>query len=117
MPPPVRPSPARGTSLKTPAKPAMATLQIDGGKKQKLRPGDILGALTGEGGIRGSEVGKINVFDNHAYVAVSRNVTSAALRKLGEGKLKGRKFKVRQIHGQPSNSRRLASRRNRQSKG
>ena len=77
----------------------MATLQIDGGKKQKVRPGDILGALTGESGIAGKQVGKIQIFDNSAYVAVSRDATKAALKKLGEGKLKGRSFRVRHIRG------------------
>lgn len=75
----------------------MATLQIDGGKKQKLRPGDILGALTGENGMDGKQVGKINVFDNRSYVAVKRGVLKVALRKLGKGKLKGRTFRVRSI--------------------
>jgi ATP-independent RNA helicase DbpA len=75
--------------------PIMATLQIDGGKKQKVRPGDILGALTGKQGVDGSEVGKIQVFDNKAYVAVNRTVTKVALKKLTEGKLKGKTFKVR----------------------
>lgn len=84
--------------LKTPPyKPPMLTLQIDGGKKQKVRPGDILGALTGEGGIAGSEVGKISVFDNWAYVAVKRDVSQSALTKLGQGQLKGRSFRVRRI--------------------
>jgi len=78
---------------------AMTTLQINGGKKQKVRPGDILGALTGQGGITGKQVGKINVFDNWAYVAVSRDVVKVALKKLGQGKLKGRSFKVWQILG------------------
>jgi ATP-independent RNA helicase DbpA len=75
----------------------MITLQIDGGKKQKVRPGDILGALTGEQGIDGKDVGKIQIFDNTAYVAVQRSVAKAALKKLSEGKLKGRNFKVRQL--------------------
>ncbi|MEH6637946.1 MAG: ATP-dependent RNA helicase DbpA [Porticoccaceae bacterium] len=78
--------------------PAMHTLQIDGGKKQKVRAGDILGALTGENGIEGSQVGKIYLADNWAYVAVSREVMKPALKKLGEGKLKGRSFRVRLIH-------------------
>ena len=52
--------------------PPMVTLCIDGGRKNKMRPGDILGALTGEAGIAGSEVGRIDVFDFHAYVAVMR---------------------------------------------
>jgi len=83
----------------TPTKPLMATLLIDGGKKQKVRPGDILGALTGKNGITGKQVGKIHIFDNRAYVAVRQNVIKAALKKLTEGKLKGRSFRVRIIRG------------------
>ena len=77
----------------------MSTLQIDGGKKQKVRPGDILGALTGKNGIAGKQVGKIHIFDNCSYVAVSRDAARPALRKLSEGKLKGRSFRVRRITG------------------
>ncbi len=80
-------------------KSSMATLQIGGGKKQKVRPGDILGALTGEGGITGKQVGKIHILDNWAYVAVSRDAVKIALKKLGEGTLKGRTFRVRLIGG------------------
>ncbi len=79
--------------------PPMTTLQIDGGRKQKVRPGDILGALTGQNGIDGKEVGKINIFDFSAYVAVKRASSSAALKKLENGKLKGRSFRVRRIRG------------------
>lgn len=77
--------------------PAMVTLQIDGGKKQKLRPGDILGALTGVNGITGQQVGKIHLFDIRAFVAVERDVANDALKKLTTGKMKGRIFKVRRI--------------------
>ena len=75
-------------------KPPMATLQIGGGKKQKVRAGDILGALTGEDGIDGKQVGKIQIFDQWSYVAVSRNVANHALNKLSAGKVKGRSFRV-----------------------
>ncbi len=75
----------------------MATIQIDGGKKQKVRPGDILGALTGDNGIKGTQVGKINVLDNKAYVAVKKSALKLALRKLAKGKMKGRSFKVRHL--------------------
>ncbi len=78
-------------------RPAMTSLQIDGGKKQKLRPGDILGALTGDKGILGKQVGKIHIFDHCAYVAVSREAVKPALKKLSEGKMKGRSFRVRQL--------------------
>jgi ATP-independent RNA helicase DbpA len=75
----------------------MSTIQIDGGKKQKVRPGDILGALTGDDGVNGSDVGKISVLDNKAYVAVNKRVLKLALRKLTKGKLKGRTFKIRHL--------------------
>jgi len=77
--------------------PPMVTLQIEGGKKQKLRPGDILGALTGEHGIEGSQVGKIKIYPNRTYVAVKREAAKSALAKLGQDKLKGRSFRVRKI--------------------
>jgi len=73
----------------------MVTLCIDGGRKNKMRPGDVLGALTGEAGITGSEVGKINVFDFHTYVAVRRASAKLALACLSANKIKGRFFKVR----------------------
>ncbi len=75
--------------------PSMVCFQIDGGKKQKLRAGDILGALTSDGGIEGKQVGKINLFDNRAYVAVETNVAKIANKKLSDGKMKGRSFRVR----------------------
>lgn len=82
-----------------PMRPTMACLQIDGGRKQKVRPGDILGALTGAEGIAGSDVGKIHLFDQCAYVAVRRSAARVAQQKLAEGKIKGRAFKVRLIKG------------------
>jgi ATP-independent RNA helicase DbpA len=77
-----------------PPAPPMVTLSIDGGRKNKLRPGDILGALTGEGGIAGSEVGRIDILDNHAYVAIVRSSAGLALGCLGRNRIKGRFFKV-----------------------
>ncbi len=77
--------------------PMMATLQIDGGKKQKVRPGDILGALTGKEGIAGNQVGKIQIFTNKSYVAIQREMLQYALKKLTQGQLKGRSFRVREI--------------------
>jgi ATP-independent RNA helicase DbpA len=74
---------------------AMVTLRISGGRKQKLRPGDILGALTGEaGGLESAQVGKIEIHDNFAYVAVANAVAKAALQSLNAGHIKGRKFKT-----------------------
>ncbi|MFT7527961.1 MAG: ATP-independent RNA helicase DbpA [Arenicella sp.] len=75
----------------------MITIQISGGKKQKVRPGDILGALTGDSGIAGSDVGKIKIGPASSFVAVSREVIKQALVKLGQDKIKGRNFKVRSL--------------------
>ena len=75
--------------------PDMVTVQIDGGKRNKLRPGDILGALTAGEGIAGSQVGKINLFANWAFVAVERDVARTALRLLNDGQMKGRRFRAR----------------------
>nr|WP_289108908.1 ATP-dependent RNA helicase DbpA [uncultured Halomonas sp.] len=81
----------------SPFEPPMATLQLAGGKKDKLRPGDILGALTSEGGLRGDQVGKIKVLARSAYVAVARSAVQKAQAKLERDKLKGRAFRVRRI--------------------
>jgi len=75
----------------------MATLCIGAGRKQKLRPGDILGALTGDAGIPGAQVGKITLFDNQAYVAVERAIADKALQRLSQGKIKGRSLRVRAL--------------------
>ena len=77
--------------------PPMETLCIDGGRKNKLRPGDILGALTGEGGIAGSEVGRIDILDSTSYVAIFRSSSDQALACLRGNKIKGRFYKVRKI--------------------
>ena len=77
--------------------PKMTTIQIDGGKKQKVRPGDIVGALTGDNGINFEQVGKIQLGANWAYVAVDKKVIKKALNKLTNGKIKGRNFRLREL--------------------
>jgi ATP-independent RNA helicase DbpA len=86
---------ASGTS--TMPLPAYVTLAVAGGRKDKVRPGDILGALTGEAGIAGSAVGKIDVMDQATYVAIAADTADKALSRLMSGKIKGRKFKVRKL--------------------
>ncbi|ALR77015.1 ATP-dependent RNA helicase DbpA [[Enterobacter] lignolyticus] len=78
-----------------PLEAAMATLCIDGGKKAKMRPGDILGALTGELGLDGADIGKIDIHPIHAYVAVRQSVARHAWKQLQQGKIKGKTVKVR----------------------
>jgi len=80
-----------------PLTPPMVTLQILGGRKEKIRPGDVLGALTGEAGFSAAQIGKINVTDVSTYVAVERSIAASALRKLSDGKVKGKRVKVRLI--------------------
>jgi len=78
-----------------PLLPVMSTLCIAAGRKDKLRPGDILGALTGDAGIPGKQVGKIAIFDFQAFVAVERALAKQAMQRLNSGKIKGRALKVR----------------------
>ena len=78
----------------TPLRAEMTCLRIEGGKKHKLRPGDILGALTAGKVIAGNEVGKIQIKDIWSYVAVRQSVAKKALSLLNDGKLKGKSFRV-----------------------
>lgn len=85
--------PSRSETEK-PLLPPMVTLLILGGRKEKIRPGDVLGALTGEAGFSKEQIGKINVTESTTYVAVARNIAREALRKLSAGSLKGKRVKV-----------------------
>lgn len=77
--------------------PPMVTLCINGGRKNKVRAGDILGALTSKTDLPGKQIGKIDIFDTISYVAIERQIAKQALKILNEGKIKGRKFKVRKL--------------------
>ncbi len=80
-----------------PLVPPMVTLQLLGGRKDKIRPGDVLGALTGEAGFSREQIGKITVTDQTTYVAIVRNISRDAVRKLSTGKVKGKTVKVRAL--------------------
>ena len=74
----------------------MVTLIIDGGRQDKLRPGDVLGALTGDAGLPADAVGKIDTFATRTYVAISRELRAeGAGASLRAGKIKGRSFRIR----------------------
>ena len=83
----------------------MMTLCVSGGKKDKLRPGDLLGALTGDAGLAKEQVGKIAIFEFVSYVALDRRVAQQAFDRLNDGNplgpefgaIKGRSFKMRFI--------------------
>ena len=84
-------TPAGGDILQPP----MATLQIVGGRKEKIRAGDVLGALTGDAGFTKEQVGKINVNEFSTYVAVERSIAREAVQRLSAGRVKGKSVKVR----------------------
>jgi len=82
------------SQLRAPPSPTMTTLCINGGRKNKLRPGDILGTLTADGTVTSADVGKINVTDHQSYVAIVNKQANRALSLLA-GRMKGRTFQVR----------------------
>jgi ATP-independent RNA helicase DbpA len=75
----------------------MVTLQIDSGKKNKVRPGDLLGALTGDAGLAGKQIGKIDIFPLFSYVAIEPNALPKALNYFKNGRVKGRFTRARVI--------------------
>ena len=77
--------------------PPMVTLCVNGGRRDKIRAGDILGALTANTDLPGKQIGKIDIFDIIAYVAVEQAIAKQALKILTEGKIKGRRFRVRKL--------------------
>ncbi|MGX9462665.1 ATP-dependent RNA helicase DbpA [Shewanella sp. A14] len=88
------PLPPMSALNKQPLAAEMITIQIDAGKKQKVRPGDIVGALTGGNGLDFNDIGKIKVTDFRAYVAVNSKVSKQALNIINKGKLKGRSYRA-----------------------
>jgi ATP-dependent RNA helicase DbpA len=87
------------SSSPLPLQPPMQTIQIMGGRKEKIRPGDVLGALTKDLGFAGSQIGKINVNEFSTYLAVERGIAAQVLRKLAGGKVKGKSVRVRLLEG------------------
>lgn len=70
----------------------MSTLYISIGRKQKIRPGDILGALTNH--IEGDLIGKIKIFDTYSYVAINQNKIKSLLKNIKTEKIKGKSFRA-----------------------
>jgi ATP-independent RNA helicase DbpA len=75
----------------------MVTFLIERGKQDKLRAGDLLGALTKDVGLPGEAVGKIDILPTRSYVAIARDHADAALEKLRGGKIKGKTFRLRRL--------------------
>lgn len=80
----------------------MQTISIGAGRKDKLRPGDILGALTNpQVGLKAGDVGKIEVKDHHSFVAINATQAASVLKKLRESKIKGKKFPIKLLRTGP----------------
>jgi ATP-independent RNA helicase DbpA len=77
--------------------PEMVTLYLSAGRKDKIRPGDILGALTKDAGLSGETIGKIDIGPLYAYVAIHKNQVDKAFHYFKNGRLKGRKINVREL--------------------
>jgi ATP-independent RNA helicase DbpA len=82
-----------------PLVPPMATLHLQAGRKEKIRPGDVLGALTADLGYTREQVGKIDVNEFSTYVAVDRAIAAQAASRLNVARIKGRSVKVRLLDG------------------
>jgi ATP-dependent RNA helicase DbpA len=78
-------------------KPVMKTVCLNAGKKDKIRPGDILGALTKDAGLPAELIGKIDIAPLCSYVAIHKSVIDKAYNYLLNGKLKGRKVSVKKL--------------------
>ena len=85
------------SDLPAPAKPRMATIYIGKGKKDKISKGDSVGYLCKIGQLQSSEIGKIDVKDRYAYVAVSRTKLKQVLKLTAGQKIKGIKTVIEEV--------------------
>jgi ATP-independent RNA helicase DbpA len=83
--------PASGWPMRAP----MMTLLVLGGKKAKLRAGDLLGALTGDGGLNKEQIGKITITDQVSYIAIERETAKAAFPRLRNIPIKGTRQRMK----------------------
>jgi len=84
-------TPAEGGALLPP----MMTIQIIGGRKEKIRAGDVMGAMCADFGFAKEQIGKISVNDFSTYVAVDRQIAEQACDKLNHGRVKGKSVRAR----------------------
>jgi ATP-independent RNA helicase DbpA len=96
----VTPVPTADTAV--PAPPTMVTLAIQGGRHDRLRPGDVLGALTAGAGIAATEIGRITIADRISFVAVTPAVVRRALDGLGQGRIKNKRFRAYVVKTPPA---------------
>lgn len=87
----------RADDITEPAKPEMITLCLDAGKKLKIRPGDIVGAITNGTEITGDDLGKITIFPFVSYIAVKRSIAKRVISILENGRVKAKLVKVKSL--------------------
>ena len=75
----------------TGAEPGMVRMFMNIGKKDRVRIGDILGAVAGESGMEGALVGTIDMYDNFSFVEVPQEYAAAVLEAMNHSKIKGRR--------------------------
>lgn len=80
-----------------PPQPVMATLYIGRGRKEKISKGDIVGFLCKTGGLRGTDIGRIDVYDYYSYAAIARDKLNAVLRNVAGGKIKGQRTRIEEM--------------------
>ena len=78
----------------TGAEDGMVRLFVNLGKNQKIRPGDILGAIAGETGMPGKLIGSIDMYDKYTFVEVPREYASAVIKVMGSAKIKGKSINI-----------------------
>jgi len=92
---PIQVKPAPALSNNRPLKANMSTIQVSGGKKDKLRPGDIVGALTKDNVLSADDIGKIKLESTFGFVAVNSRLAKHALGLINNNKIKGKKFRAK----------------------
>ena len=78
----------------TGAEPGMVRMFMNIGKKDRVRIGDILGAVAGESGMEGALVGTIDMYDNFSFVEVPQEYAAAVLEAMNHSKIKGRRVNM-----------------------
>ena len=73
--------------------------RVEVGKKDGVRPGAIVGAITGEGGINGSDLGRIDIFPSFSLVEISGDLTPATVGRISKARVAGRALRIREDEG------------------
>ncbi len=74
--------------------PSMVRLFINIGRKNNAKPGNIVGAIAGESGIAGSEIGTVDMFDKYTFVEVPRESARTVINAMQNAKIKGKQVAI-----------------------